>query len=112
MSNLLEHNQSVIANIISLTKGLPTSTCLATKDDKIFEAMSGSEGKSAWKLLMCEEATSVLAADYGNIDADMDLSMKDREKLAEKKQRKKKTKINRLKVYYNSEGSMCEHCLI
>ena len=57
-------------------------------------------------------ATSVLAGDSGNIDADMDLSMKDREKLVEKKQRKKKTKINRLKVYYNSEGSMCEHCLI
>ena len=57
-------------------------------------------------------ATSVLAADSGNIDADMDLSMKDREKLVEKKQRKKKTKINRLKVYYDSEGSMCENCLI
>ena len=49
MSDLLEHNQSVIATIISLTKGLPTSTCLATKDDKIFKAMNGSEGKSAWK---------------------------------------------------------------
>ena len=57
-------------------------------------------------------ATSVLAADAGNIDADMDLSVKDREKLVEKKQRKKTTKINPLKVYYDSEGSMCGHYLI
>ena len=50
MSNLLEHNQSVIANIISRTKGLPTSTHLATKDDKIFEVMSHS--KVVGKLLI------------------------------------------------------------
>ena len=51
-------------------------------------------------------ATSVLAADSGNIDADMDLSMEDREKPAERKQRKKKTEIDPLKVYY--EGPMYE----
>jgi hypothetical protein len=38
-------------------------------------------------------ATSVLAADSGNIDADMDLSSKDREKLVEKKQRKRKLRL-------------------
>ena len=55
-------------------------------------------------------ATSVPAADSGNIDADMDLSMEDREKPADRKQRKKKTKINPPKVYY--EGPMCELYLI
>jgi hypothetical protein len=49
MSDPLEHAKSLIANIISLTKGLSTSIPPATKDDKISEVMSGSEGESAWQ---------------------------------------------------------------
>jgi hypothetical protein len=49
MSDALVHNQSLITNIISLTRGLPTSVPPANKDDKIFEVMNGSVGESAWQ---------------------------------------------------------------
>lgn len=49
MSYPPEHNQSLIANIISLVNGLPRSIPLATKDDKIFEVMGSPEGESAWQ---------------------------------------------------------------
>ena len=45
----LEYIQTLITNIITLSKGLPQSIPVATKEDKIYTVMSSPEGEDEWQ---------------------------------------------------------------